>query len=74
MRRLPKSTKAVIAPFGLSNEGPPAEDKIGPFPVESQTQSELVAGFNDKHLAFSSIRHVSIWQGLIGDMGASTQF
>ena len=25
---------------------------MGPFPVESETETELIAGFNDKHLDF----------------------
>ncbi|MCH9674568.1 MAG: DUF2867 domain-containing protein [Gammaproteobacteria bacterium] len=44
--------KVLTTPFGLSNDGPPAKDKLGPFPVESETRDELVAGFNDKHLDF----------------------
>ena len=44
--------KVITAPFGLSNDGPSAADKIGPFPVEIETPNELVAGFNDKHLDF----------------------
>lgn len=44
--------KVVTVPFGLSNDGPPAADKIGPFPVELETENELIAGFNDKHLDF----------------------
>lgn len=44
--------RAVTAPFGLSNDGPPAPDKIGPFPVESESDRELIAGFDDKHLDF----------------------
>ena len=42
----------ITVPFGLSQEGPVAEDKLGPFPVESETETELIAGFNDKHLDF----------------------
>ena len=42
----------ITAPFGLSNDGPPAHDKLGPFPVEPETSNELVAGFDDKHLDF----------------------
>ena len=42
----------VTAPFGLSNDGPDAPDKVGPFPVENETDVELIAGFNDKHLDF----------------------
>ncbi len=44
--------RLITAPFGLSNDGPQAPDKLGPFPVESETQQELLAGFNDKHLDF----------------------
>jgi hypothetical protein len=44
--------RLVTAPFGLSNDGPPATDKVGIFPVESETDTELIAGFNDKHLDF----------------------
>jgi len=44
--------KVVTAPFGLSNDGPPSNDKIGPFPVETEATNELVAGFDDKHLNF----------------------
>lgn len=43
---------AVVAPFGLSKEGPEAADKIGIFPVETVDKHEIVAGFNDKHLNF----------------------
>lgn len=42
----------VTTPFGLSKSGPVAEDKVGFFPVESDNDSELIAGFNDKHLDF----------------------
>lgn len=44
--------KLVTAPFGLSNDGPEASDKLGPFPVEIETGSEIIAGFNDRHLNF----------------------
>lgn len=44
--------RAVTTPFGLSNDGPDASDKVGIFPVESDDDSELIAGFNDKHLDF----------------------
>ena len=36
----------------MSQDGPDAADKLGPFPVELETETELVAGFNDKHLDF----------------------
>ncbi len=51
-RFLLRVRKVVTAPFGLSNDGPVADDKLGPFPVESETEKELVVGFNDKHLDF----------------------
>lgn len=44
--------RIVTSPFGLSNDGPAAPDKVGVFPVESETGRELIAGFNDKHLDF----------------------
>lgn len=44
--------RVLTAPFGLSTDGPEASDKVGPFPVEIETESELIAGFNDKHLEF----------------------
>ncbi len=44
--------RLLTAPFGLSNDGPDAEDKVGIFPVEIETGRELIAGFNDKHLDF----------------------
>ena len=47
--------KLVTTPFGLSNDGPPATDKIGIFPVESESADELIAGFNDKHLSLIHI-------------------
>ncbi|MEO9790387.1 MAG: DUF2867 domain-containing protein [Tateyamaria sp.] len=39
-------------PFGLSQDGPEADDKLGPFPVELDTGTEVIAGFDDKHLNF----------------------
>lgn len=44
--------RIVTTPFGLSNDGPAALDKIGIFPVEAENNQELIAGFNDKHLNF----------------------
>ena len=42
----------ITSPFGLSQHGPDAPDKLGPFPVELETENEIIAGFNDKHLDF----------------------
>ncbi|NNJ76125.1 MAG: DUF2867 domain-containing protein [Anderseniella sp.] len=44
--------RIVTSPFGLSNDGPAAPDKVGVFPVETESGRELIAGFNDKHLDF----------------------
>lgn len=52
VRVLFRLRRALTAPFGLSNDGPPAADKIGLFPVESEDDDELIAGFDDKHLEF----------------------
>ncbi len=52
VRFLLKIRGVITAPFGLSNDGPEASDKVGIFPVESENEDELVAGFNDKHLDF----------------------
>lgn len=51
-RALLQVRRVITAPFGLSNDGPDANDKVGIFPVESETDQELIAGFNDKHLNF----------------------
>jgi hypothetical protein len=51
-RFLLKIRALVTAPFGLSNDGPSAPDKVGVFPVEIENSHELIAGFNDKHLDF----------------------
>ncbi len=42
----------ALAPFGIKARGPKAPDKIGEFPVESETDDEVIAGFNDRHLDF----------------------
>ena len=42
----------VTAPFGLLRDGPEAADKLGLFPIEQETENEIIAGFNDKHLDF----------------------
>lgn len=44
--------RVATTPFGLSNDGPAAADKLGPFPVESESDTELIAGFDDRHLDF----------------------
>lgn len=44
--------RLVTAPFGLVNDTPEDIDRIGFFPVESETADEIIAGFDDKHLDF----------------------
>lgn len=44
--------RVITAPFGLNNDGPDVADKVGIFPVETDSPHELVAGFDDKHLNF----------------------
>lgn len=51
-RFLLRIRRIVTAPFGLSNDGPDAADKVGIFPVEHENDQELIAGFNDRHLNF----------------------
>ncbi len=49
---LVKLRSVLTSPFGLSQTGPDAPDKVGLFPVEQETETEIIAGFNDKHLDF----------------------
>jgi Protein of unknown function (DUF2867) len=51
-RFLLRIRRIITAPFGLSNDGPAATDKVGIFPVESENATELIAGFDDRHLNF----------------------
>lgn len=51
-RALLKIRGVITAPFGLLVDGPDDPNKVGPFPVEIETEEELIAGFNDKHLNF----------------------
>jgi len=51
-RGLLQVRRLITAPFGLSQDGPDADDKLGPFPVELDTGTEVIAGFDDKHLNF----------------------
>ncbi|KPA22035.1 hypothetical protein shim_19220 [Shimia sp. SK013] len=42
----------LVAPFGLQADVAGSMDRIGIFPVESETEQEIIAGFNDRHLDF----------------------
>jgi hypothetical protein len=53
---------AIVAPFGLKKSGlgePAPGGMIGIFPVLSETQQRLVAGFNDHHLNFRVVVDVA---------------
>ena len=47
-----KVRTVLVTPFGLSTDGPAARDKVGIFPVQSETEEEVIAGFDDRHLNF----------------------
>jgi hypothetical protein len=52
----------LVAPFGLKTPvptGTSAADRIGIFPVISETPGRLVAGLNDKHLDFRLVVDVA---------------
>ncbi len=51
-RLLLELRRVVTTPFGLINDAPETGDHVGIFPVESETATELIAGFNDRHLDF----------------------
>lgn len=43
----------VVLPFGLKGAGSQAKtERLGIFPIVSQTDTQVVGGFNDKHLDF----------------------
>lgn len=42
----------ITLPFGLKQQGVESDDMLGIFPVESDNPTEVIAGFNDKHLNF----------------------
>jgi len=42
----------VTVPFGLHNDAPDEREAVGIFPIESESPTEVIAGFDDKHLNF----------------------
>ncbi|MEM7001919.1 MAG: DUF2867 domain-containing protein [Pseudomonadota bacterium] len=52
VRLLMQLRRLVTAPFGLINDAESHPDKIGIFPIESETTAEILAGFDDRHLNF----------------------
>jgi hypothetical protein len=56
----------LVAPFGLKTGTPTgagAPERIGSFPVVSETPNRVVAGFNDKHLDFRLVVDVVVEGG-----------
>ena len=52
-RALTALRRILTSPFGLKQEAPAERgDVVGIFPVVSETDDELLAGFDDKHLNF----------------------
>jgi hypothetical protein len=57
---------AIVAPFGLKTGAPdqsPGANRIGIFPVVSETPDRIVAGFNDSHLDFRVVVDVGSGAG-----------
>ena len=52
VRSLMAMRNALVAPFGLTTEEPLEVDRIGLFPLVSECDNEVIAGFDDKHLNF----------------------
>lgn len=42
----------LVTPLGLKTEAPADTECVGIFPVESQSDTEVIAGFDDSHLNF----------------------
>lgn len=60
--------KFVTMPFGLINEHANPSNTLGIFPIESETDEEILAGFDDRHLNFrisiiakQGIVHFATW-------------
>ncbi len=51
-RALLRVRNLMVAPLGLAVDGPESADKLGLLPIASETDNELIAGFDDKHLNF----------------------
>ncbi|MCP4209601.1 MAG: DUF2867 domain-containing protein [Shimia sp.] len=42
----------LVKPFGLRTEAPTDRDCVGIFPIESESDTGVIAGFDDSHLNF----------------------
>lgn len=51
-RLLLRLRNLIAARFGLKHKADETTDSIGMFPVHSETDQEIIAGFDDKHLDF----------------------
>jgi hypothetical protein len=61
-RALMKLRNLIVAPFGLKTPAPTTvahADRIGIFPVLSETANRIVAGFDDSHLDFRVVVDVA---------------
>ncbi|WP_367648310.1 DUF2867 domain-containing protein [Ruegeria arenilitoris] len=52
MTALVRLRSVLVDPFGISRTGSEARDKLGNFPVERAYETEVTAGFDDRHLDF----------------------
>ncbi|MEO1239704.1 MAG: DUF2867 domain-containing protein [Pseudomonadota bacterium] len=53
VQALVKLRGALVRPFGLMADPPQADgDRVGPFPLVSESDDEVLAGFDDTHLNF----------------------
>lgn len=69
VQRLLQLRHGLVAPFGLKaprNQGAGSAEVIGPFPVLSRAEQQLVMGLDDRHLDFRLEVRVS-------EMGAGLQ-
>lgn len=61
VKSLMKMRDAIVAPFGLKTEkiANRATDRVGIFPVISETPARIVAGVDDRHLDFRVVVEIS---------------
>ena len=47
---LMKLRNVLVSPFGLTTETSEESENAGMFPIDTETEDELIVGFDDKHL------------------------
>ena len=47
-----KLRNVLVSPFGLTTETSEESENAGMFPIDTETEDELIVGFDDKHLNF----------------------